>query len=200
MIRTFGPGRRAKKRRFWAFGIGPPAEIVDKSQGKYENNALGKKTVLGPFWGPWLTISCQERSHFCLCPQCFLSFCVFYHLTTLHNTHTHTHTTRISLFPLGFQCFSTRTHAHTCTHTHTHTHTPAIDRYLARGLRESVCVNTRKNREICLKKAKSGETLAKARFDIDGQIVRLRRNGERRIEPSGSWFPPNFPSFPGKSE
>ena len=38
------------------------------------------------------------------------------------------------------------------------------------------------NREICVKKAKSGETLAKARFDIDGQIVRLRRSG---LEDSG---------------
>ena len=50
MIRTFGIGLRVKKRLFWAFGIGPPAEIVDKSQGKYENNALGKDrfgTILG---------------------------------------------------------------------------------------------------------------------------------------------------------
>ena len=51
-----------------------------------------------------------------------------------------------------------------------------------------------------LKKAKSGESLAKARFDIDGQIILLLgRSGERRIEPSGSWFPLKFPSFSGKS-
>ena len=56
-----------------------------------------------------------------------------------------------------------------------------------------------KNREICLQKAKSGETLAKARFDIDGQIVRLRQGGERQIESYRSWFPPKFPSFPGKT-
>ena len=49
-----------------------------------------------------------------------------------------------------------------------------------------------------MKKAKAGETLAKARFDIDGQIVRLRQGGERLIEPERSWFPPKFPSFSGK--
>ena len=206
-----------QKRRFWAFEIGPPAEIVDKSQGKCKNNALGKKTVFGPFLGPWMAISCQERSlcfdnfpnvsfffvHFSLlcdhdlnlfyCPYLF-TFLIFYckksttqhtystqhphttydthntshfalvwcsfwwswrlfpakptHLTTHspHNTsqhtHTHTHTTRISLFSFGFSVFF---HAHTHAHTCTHTHTPAIDRYLARGLSKSVCVNTRIN-------------------------------------------------------
>ena len=80
-------------------------------------------------------------------------------------------------------------------HTHAHTDTPATDRGLESGLSES---NTRKNREICLKKAKSGESLAKARGNADGQIVRLRRSGDRPIEPSGSWFPPKFPSFSRK--
>ena len=67
-------------------------------------------------------------------------------------------------------------------HTRTHTDTPATDRDLESGLSES---NARKNLEKCLKKAKSGESLAKARFEIDGQIVRLRQSVERRIEPSG---------------
>ena len=87
---------------------------------------------------------------------------------------------------------------HTRTHTRTHTCTPATDRDFESGLSESVCVNTRKNREICLKKAKSGETLAKARGDADGQIVRLRRSDDRPIEPFWSWFPPKFPSFSRK--
>ena len=115
-------------------------------------------------------------------------------LTSQHYT-THTHTTRISLFPLVFSVFP---HAHTHTHARTHTHTPATDHNLESGLIKSVCVNTRKNRKICLKKAKSGESLAKARFDTDGQIVRLRRSGERLIEPSGSWLPRSFPHFSQK--
>ena len=36
---------------FLAFGIGRSAENVGKSKGKCENNALGKKTVFGPFFG-----------------------------------------------------------------------------------------------------------------------------------------------------
>ena len=51
MIRTFGKGPRAKKNRFGAFGIGPRAEIVDKSRGKCENNALGKKDRFGTILG-----------------------------------------------------------------------------------------------------------------------------------------------------
>ena len=47
---------------FLAFGIGPPAKIVGKSQGKRKNNASGKMTVFALFWGPWMTISCQKRS------------------------------------------------------------------------------------------------------------------------------------------
>ena len=54
MIRTFGLGPRAKKCLFWAFGIGPPAKIVGKSQGKRKNNASGKMAVFGPFFGPWM--------------------------------------------------------------------------------------------------------------------------------------------------
>ena len=143
MIRTLGIGFGPKKKRLWAFGIGPPAEIV-------------------------------------------LCFCVFYHYTT------HTHNTRISLFSSGFHCFSTRTHMRAHTHT--------CNRPLSCAWFESVCVNTRKNHEIRLKKAKSGETPVEARFDFDGQIVRLRRRGERRIEPSGSWFLLKFLSFRGKGE
>ena len=80
-------------------------------------------------------------------------------------------------------------------HTRTHTCTPATDRDLESGLTKS---NTRKNPRKSLRRAKSGETLVEARFDIDGQIVRLRRSGEGRIEPCRSWFPPKFPSFSRK--
>ena len=86
-------------------------------------------------------------------------------------------------------------HTHSQTHTLTHTCTLATDRDLESGLSKS---NTRKNPGKCLKKAKSGESLAKARGNADGQIVRLRQSVERRIEPSGSWFPPKFPSFSRK--
>ena len=34
--------------------------------------------------------------------------------------------------------------------------------------------------------------------NVDGQIVCLRRSGDRPIEPSGSWFPPKFTSFSRK--
>ena len=44
-IRTSG-----KKVPFWAFGLAPSAENVDKSQGKRKNNALGKMTVFGLFF------------------------------------------------------------------------------------------------------------------------------------------------------
>ena len=123
-------------------------------------------------------------------------FCVFSHLTTPHNTHTIPHA--FLAVSSCFQCFSTRTTPHnihnTQTHTHTHTCTPATDRDLESGLSKS---HTRKTHGKCLKKAKSGETLARARADIDGQIVRLRSD-DRPIEPSGSWFPPKFPSFSRK--
>ena len=54
-------GTSGPKRHFWAFGIGPSAEKVDKSQGKCKNNALGNMTVSGP----WMTISCQQRRPCC---------------------------------------------------------------------------------------------------------------------------------------
>ena len=50
MIRTFGLGPRAKKCLFLAFGLGPPAKIVGKSQEKRKNNASGKMAVFGPFF------------------------------------------------------------------------------------------------------------------------------------------------------
>ena len=99
-IRTSG-----EKRRFWAFGFGPRAKIVGKSQEKCKNKALGKMANVGPFSGPRMAISCQKRR------PCFDNFpvisCVFFtfsHLTTPHNTHTH-HTTRISLCFLWFSVF-----------------------------------------------------------------------------------------------
>ena len=115
-----------------------------------------------------------------------------------HNTTQHTHTIPHVFLSVsfGFQCFI---HTHTAhnIHTRTHTCTPATDRDLESGLSKS---HTRKNPGKCLKKAKSGETLARARADTDGQIVRLRRSDDRPIEPSGSWFPPNFPSFSRKKK
>ena len=130
-------------------------------------------------------------------PNVSRDFCVFSHLTTPHNTHTIPHA--FLSVSSGFQCFPTRTTPHnihnTQPHTRTHACTPATDRYLARGLSKSVSVNARKNPRKCLKKAKSGETLAKARGDADGQIVRLRRSGERPMQPSSSWFPLKFLSF-----
>ena len=157
-------------------------------------------------WGKWPILDlfsvlgwsfrAQKRDHVCECSQCFSCFCVFSHLTAPHNTHTIPHA--FLSVSSGFQCFSTRTTPHNI-HTHNHTrtthNTPATDRDLESGLSKS---HTRKNPGKCLKKAKSGETLARARADTDGQIVRLRRSDDRPIEPSGSWFPPKFPSFSRK--
>ena len=185
-----------KKRRFWAFGLGPPAKIVGKSQGKRKNNALGKMPILDLFLGPWMAKSCQKRR------PCFDMFpnvsCVFFCIFSLRCDHD------LSLFYFPYllisSYFTTKKtqhitqHTHSQTHTLTHTCTPATDRDLESGLSKS---NTRKNPRKCMKKAKSGESLAKARF---GQIVRLQRSGEGRIEPYRSWFPPKFPSFSGKSD
>ena len=143
-----------------------------------------------------MVIPCQKRDHVLIIFPIFLVFlCICSRLLD--------HV--FSLFYCPYLCissyFTTQKHntAHnihnTQPHTRTHTDTPATDRDLESGLSES---NTRKNREICLKKAKSGESLAKARGNADGQIVRLRRSGDRPIEPSGSWFPPKFPSFSRK--
>ena len=125
MIRTFGIGPRSKKRRFWAFGLGPRAKIVGKSQGKCKNKALGKMINFGPFLGPWMAKSCQKkRPCFDIFPNVSRVFCVLSHLTTPHNTHTIPHA--FLSVSSGFQCFSTRTTPHnihnTQTHTHTHTH------------------------------------------------------------------------------
>ena len=122
----------------------------------------------------------------------FPMFLVFLCIFSPHNTTQHTHhTTRISLCFLRFSVFFHNTQPHT----HNTHNTPATDRDLESGLSKS---NTRKNPRKCLKKAESGETLARARADADRQIVRLRRSDERPIEPSGNWFPPNFPSFSRK--
>ena len=87
-------------------------------------------TVFGPFFGPWMAISCQKReTRFWYFPKCFL--CFFNFLTTLwpwfepvlfsifidflifllqikHNTAHNIHNTQ----------------PHTRTHTHTHAHLP----------------------------------------------------------------------------
>ena len=155
--------------------------------------------VFGPFFGPWVAIPCQRwRPCFDIFPMfsvffgflttwwpCF-SACFIFHIYSF-----------LYIFTTNIAQHSTQHTQYTTTHAHT-TCTPATDRDLESGLCKS---NARKNRQKCLKKAKSGESLAKARFDIDGQIILLLgRSGERRIEPSGSWFPPKFPSFSGKSD
>ena len=123
-IRTSG-----EKVPFLAFGIGPPAENVGKSQGKRKNNASGKMAVFGPFFGPWMAKSCQKRSprfdifptvsrdFFCIfsllcdhdlrlfyCPYLF-TFLIFYYKksTTQHTTYTilnHTHAHTQTHLPL----------------------------------------------------------------------------------------------------
>ena len=121
-----------KKRFFQALGMRPSAENVGKTQEKCKHNALGKKTVFGPFFGPWMSISCQRWS------PCFDNFpnvscvlCIF----SPHNTTQHTPILHACLwFSFGFSVFF-----HTRTHMHMQT-----DRYLACGLSKSVCVNTRK--------------------------------------------------------
>ena len=140
----------------------------------------------------------KKRDHvLIICPM-FLVFFV-YLLTTFRPCFQPVLFSIFIYFLIFYYKYSTTQHATYTVHNHTRTHTctPATDRDLESGLSES---NARKNLEKCLKKAKSGESLAKARFEIDGQIVRLRQSVERRIEPSVSWFPPKFPSFSGKND
>ena len=131
------------------------------------------------FFGPWMAKSCQKRSprfdNFPTVSRVF--FCIFsllcdHDLSLFYCPYLFT-------FLIFYYKKSTTQHTiYTIHNQHTHTDTPATDRDLESGLCES---NARKNRQKCLKKAKSGESLAKARF---GQIVRLRQSGERLIEPS----------------
>ena len=143
MIRTFGIGPRSKKRRFWAFGLGPRAKIVGKSQGKRKNNALGKMTNFGPFLGPWMAKSCQKRRP---CFDIFPMFSVFLCICSRLLDHV------FSLFYFPYLLISsyfyykygTIQHAtYTLTTTHAHTTcTPATDRDLESGLSKS---HTQKN-------------------------------------------------------
>ena len=112
-IRTSG-----EKVLFLAFGLGPRAKIVGKSQGKCKNKALGKMANFGPFSGPRMAISCQKRR------PCFDNFpvisCVFsYFLTSQHHT---THTPYHTHFSLFLVVFSVFPHAHSTQHTHSQTH------------------------------------------------------------------------------
>ena len=153
----------------------------------------GKWSILDLFSVLGWSFRAQKGDHVLTISQCFPCFLCIFSLRCDHD---------LSLFycPYLFIFFifyykkaqhSTQ-HTHSQTHTLTHTCTPATDRDLESGLSKS---HTRKNPGKCLKKAKSGETLERARADADRQIVRLRRSDDRPIEPSGSWFPPNFPSF-----
>ena len=150
----------------------------------------------GPFFGPWMAKSFQKRSaRFDNFPTVSRVFCIFsllcdHDLSLFYCPYLFT-------FLIFLQKSTTQHTTYTIlnhTHAHTQTHLPLT------VILRVVCVRvTRgKTREICLKKAKSGESLAKARGNADGQIVRLLRSGDRPIEPSGSWFPPKFPSFSRK--
>ena len=122
-------------------------------------------------------------------------FLAFFHIFSPHNTTQHTHHTHAFLsVSSGFSVFP---HAHSTQHTHsqTHTRTPATDRDHESGLSKS---HTRKNHGKCLKKAMSGETLARARADADGQIVRLRRSDDRQSNHLVAGSLPIFPRFQGK--
>ena len=133
-------------------------------------------------WGKWPILDlfsvrgwpnrAKKRDHVLTIFPMFLVFlCIF----SPHNTTQHTHhTTRISLCFLWFSVFFHNTQPHT----HNTHNTPATDRDLESDLSKS---HTRKNPGKCLKKAKSGETVARARADTDGQIVRLRRSDDRLI-------------------
>ena len=139
----------------------------------------------------------KKETMFCEFSQCFSCFFVYFLTSQHHTTHTPYHT-HFSLFPLVFSVFQhaqhRTTYTLTTTHTHTHMHTCHWPWSWEWFEYEPHAENPRK----CLKKAKPGESLARARADTDGQIVRLRQSGERRIEPSGSWFPQKFPSFSRK--
>ena len=51
-----------------------------------------------------------------------------------------------------------------------------------------------KDGELCVIRAKPGETLVEARRVLTCKsILRVAYRGERLIEPSSSWFPPKFP-------
>ena len=126
----------------------------------------------------------KKETMFCEFSHCFSCFCVF-----AHDFRPCFQPVLLSIF-MYFFIFYYKKAQHSTQHTQnttTHTCTPATDRDLESGLSTS---HTRKNPRKCLEKAESGESLARTRADTDGQIVRLRQSGERRIEPSGSWFPP----------
>ena len=144
-----------------------------------------------------MAISCHKRSPcFDNFPNVFRVFCVFSHgVLVMFSSRFIVHIYSFSSYFTTNTAQHSTQHTHSQTHTLTHTCTPATDRDLESGLSKS---RTRKNPGKCLKKAKSGETLERARADVDGQIVRLRRSDDRPIEPSGNWFPPNFPSFSRK--
>ena len=85
MSRTFGTGPRLQKGVFWAFGIGPSAENVGKSQGKCKKTMRReKRAVFGRCGSPWMTTSCENKR------PCFEKFanisCVFFDFPTLFSS------------------------------------------------------------------------------------------------------------------
>ena len=80
-----------------------------------------------------------------------------------------------------FAHFSGRSFGFSVFSTHAHTHALATGCYLACGLSKSVCVNTRKNREICLRRA---QRQGKSWWSIgtDGQIVRCAWREKRKTQ------------------
>ena len=59
MIRTFGIGPQVKNKiTVWKGTFGRKRRQIPQKCG---NNALGKMTVFGPLWDPWMVISCENR-------------------------------------------------------------------------------------------------------------------------------------------
>ena len=115
-------GTPGPKRHFWAFGMGPSAENVGKSQGNCQNNAPGKMAVFGPFCGPWMATSCQQQSPcFDKFPKSFLCFfCIFsrsfHHFNRLCYPH-------LCIFLIFYYKYCTTQHTYSTQHTqYTSTH------------------------------------------------------------------------------
>ena len=122
-----------------AFGLGPPAKIVGKSQGKRKNNALGKMINFGPFLGPWMAKSCQKkRPYFDIFPMFSVFLCIcsrlldhvfslFYFPYLLNSsfftTNMAQYSTQYTQYTTTITSTNTRTYTYTYTYTCTSTST-----------------------------------------------------------------------------
>ena len=117
------------------------------------------------------THSTSHHITFCICLVLIL-VCHIFGFSASFQGRRRRHIVRV--VPVVFQCFSP--HVHTCTNA------PATVSDLESGLSET-CVSTRKDVNYACAGQKSGKTLAKVHFDIDGQIVSktwvLRRETNR---------------------